>query len=53
MKNINFESSFIQAWYAKDFSKKAEKAAMNALILKNRNEALDAAMKIREASRFN
>ena len=38
---------------AKDFSKKAEKAAMNALILKNRNEALDAAMKIREASRFN
>ena len=38
---------------AKDFSKKAEKAAMNALIIKNRNEALDAAMKIREASRFN
>ena len=38
---------------AKDFAKKEEKAAMNGLIIKNRNEALDAAMKIREASRFN
>ena len=40
MKNINFESSFIQAWYAKDFSKKRWIDEFSMLKEKNINEII-------------
>ena len=40
MKNINFESPFIQAWYAKDFSKKRWIDEFSMLKEKNINEII-------------